>query len=168
MNRIFVTGHRPDKLGGYDPKAFDRLVSVAIQSLRQVNPTVVTTGMALGWDQAVAVACLQLSIPFVAAIPFRGQECKWNAYAQQEYKNLVKQAAHVHICSPGDYRPQKMIIRNHWMVDNNDAGLALWNGDHNGGTFECVQYALINSKEMHNAWELFTRSKDYVTRLTKV
>ena len=45
--------------------------------LERARPDAVISGMALGWDQAVARATADLGIPWVAAITFEGQESKW-------------------------------------------------------------------------------------------
>jgi hypothetical protein len=74
---LAATGHRPDKLGGYDLSIYRKLVGLAYSYLRKQTPDVVISGMALGWDQAVAEAAVKASTPFIAAIPFRGQESKW-------------------------------------------------------------------------------------------
>ncbi len=67
---IAVTGHRPDKLGGFSEDVHHRLVRFAKETLSKIprdNLTIVT-GMALGWDIAIADACDQVGIPFLAAI----------------------------------------------------------------------------------------------------
>lgn len=71
--RIAFTGHRPDKLGGYSPEADRRLVAfarrlvVALQA--RYAPERFISGMALGWDMAVAEACASKGLPFIAAVP---------------------------------------------------------------------------------------------------
>jgi hypothetical protein len=62
------TGHRPDKLGGYSDDAFNLLVKIAKHWLEMNKPTRVISGMALGWDQALATAAVEVDIPFVAAV----------------------------------------------------------------------------------------------------
>lgn len=165
MLRLAVTGHRPDKLGGYSPEAYKKLVVVAYKSLEQLKPRVVITGMALGWDQAIAEAAYEHQIPFIAAIPFKGQESKWPKQSQEKYRELLKHAHHQEICSPGEYRIQKMQIRNEWMIDNCDEVLALYNGDKEGGTFNCVQYARVRDKVIYNAWDIFTGQQQHLTRM---
>lgn len=51
-----VTGHRPPDLGGYSEEAFKLLTSLARKHIERIGPSEVITGMALGWDQACAVA----------------------------------------------------------------------------------------------------------------
>ena len=71
---IAATGHRPDKLGGYGSIVADRLFHLAYETLEELAPTLVISGMALGWDMAVAEAAFCLDIPFHAYRPFEGQE----------------------------------------------------------------------------------------------
>lgn len=86
------TGHRPNKLGGYSKEAFKKLVDIAEKALRQVKVTEVISGMALGWDMALAQASINLNIPFIAAVPFKGQEIKWNKEIQIYYQELLEKA----------------------------------------------------------------------------
>ena len=125
---IAGTGHRPDKLDGYELLANLRLLGFARFILDQVKPNKIISGMALGWDQAIAQAAILEKIPFVAAIPFSGQESVWSEELQHNYKYLIKRAAEVVTVSNGDYAAYKMQLRNEWMVDNCDMVLALWNG----------------------------------------
>jgi hypothetical protein len=136
------TGHRPNKLGGYGPQAHDRRVALAVAALKRHAPARVISGMALGWDTALAIAAVRLEIPFVAAVPFEGQESAWPSLSQAEYRRLLDRAAEVvHVCPPG-YAAAKMQTRNEWMVDRCDLLLALWDGSP-GGTANCVEYATL-------------------------
>lgn len=145
-----VTGHRPDKLGGYSN--FDKLVYFASCEIKMHNPRIVITGMALGWDQAIAQACVTLNIPFIAAVPFQGQDKIWPIESQQKYKELLNKAQHTVLVSNGSYHPSKMQIRNKWMVDQCSYLNALWNGSE-GGTANCVKYAKNKKVKVYNCWE---------------
>lgn len=136
---LAVTGHRPEKLGGYDPKTRWRLIELASRMLISM-PSKVITGMALGWDQAVAQAAIDLSIPVVAAIPFRGQERMWPLHARERYHRILEQCMEMHIVCIGPYDPSMMQRRNRWMVDRTKMLGALWDGSH-GGTENCLRYA---------------------------
>ena len=159
-----VTGHRPDKVGGYGDDAFHRLFVVARNELARLNPEEVITGMALGWDQAVAEAAGRLGIPYVAAVPCVGQDRIWPKESQARYNALLTRAKEVKVVTDGPYAAWKMIARNKWMVDNCDEVLALWdgfrgpNGEYVGGTGSCVEYATGKKKTIHNAWESWKAS----------
>lgn len=149
---IAGTGHRMSKLGGYNNESFLSLVSVAENWLRENKPTKVISGMAQGWDQALAQAAINCKIPFIAAVPFEGQETRWSERGQRYFKKLLANAESItYVCDNG-YSPHKMQIRNEWMVDNCDLVLAMWDGT-NGGTGNCVKYAKKVNKDMVNLYE---------------
>lgn len=124
---ISATGHRPNKLGGYDTKISNILFDVAEDWITgtDLSITKIISGMALGWDQTVAWAAYNLNIPFIAAVPFEGQERMWPSQSQRNYQYLLKVAYEVIIVTEGQYAPWKMQVRNEWMVDRCDAMLAL-------------------------------------------
>ena len=139
---VAFTGHRPDKLGGYKLPN-DTYIKVCRDIdwlLKELNPEKVISGMALGVDQWAANIAYKLGIPFVAAIPFEGQELAWPEASQKTYRLLRKLASEEVIVSPGGYSADKMQVRNIWMVDNCDSLIAVWDGS-KGGTGNCVEYA---------------------------
>lgn len=138
---LAVTGHRPDKLGGYGPSETQTDVRNAIRNALHIyKPSLVITGMALGVDQWMAETCIEVGIPFLAAVPFPGQEFRWPTESQDRYWELLKKAARVHICSPGPYSAKRLQDRNEWMVDHSQMLLAVWDGSP-GGTANCISYA---------------------------
>lgn len=160
------TGHRPNKLGGYDDETFARLVFTAKRALKVLGATHVVSGMALGWDMALAQAAYELNIPFTAAVPFKGQQSRWPLKSQLQFKQLLERASHVVIVCDGEYASWKMQKRNEWMVDNSTVMLALWNGDEKGGTYNCVRYAGKAGKTVANAWHMYTEGDEYLTMST--
>lgn len=156
---VAVTGHRPQKLGGFSEEVFQDLVRLAKHCFERLKPLEVITGMALGWDQAVAQACHDLKIPFRAYIPFMGQESQWPQQSQERYWKLLEGPVLNMICEPG-YAAWKMQKRNEAMVDDCHQLLALWDGT-TGGTFNCVAYA---RKQLHvvvlNCWQRWA-NKDF-------
>lgn len=155
---IAGTGHRPDKLGGYSDAVFKRLVALATASLRRYQPTLVISGMALGWDQALTRAALNLDIPVHAYIPFEGQESKWPEANQDKYHMLLALCAEKIICCKGFYASWKMQRRNEMMVDACDSVLALWNGS-SGGTANCLAYVHHQGKSYINVWKSWEKYK---------
>jgi uncharacterized phage-like protein YoqJ len=156
---VSFTGHRPKKFSGYKPCPTHDWVRARVrEKLIELKPTEAISGMALGFDQWSAEVCIELGIPFVAAIPFVGQELEWPWYSQQHYLTLLKKAARVHVVDsvpPTAYyeAAQKLLARNHWMVDNSDAVIAAWDGS-DGGTEKCVKYAQKVGRPIHliNGW----------------
>lgn len=153
---IAATGHRPNKLGGYSPQAFNRLVQVARAYLLEKSPDGVISGLALGWDQAWAMAALELAIPVHAAIPFEGQQSKWPASSKNLWDGIVRECHSVtFVCEPG-YAAWKMQKRNEWMVERCHRVAALWDGS-SGGTGNCVKFAESFPRPIDNLWAVFSR-----------
>ena len=150
------TGHRPDKLGGYGASTVRRLTLFARFVLEGVGPDGVISGMALGWDMALAEAALDLGIPLLAALPFRGQEARWPEASQARYRGLLARASRIEIVCEGGYSAWKMQARNEWMVDHCDLLLALWDGS-SGGTANCVRYARRVERPRLDLWPLYEK-----------
>lgn len=146
---VGVTGHRPDKIGGYWYIAPLRVAvrDAIVAELARLGPERALTGMALGVDQDFAAACVELKIPFVAVIPFVGQDKRWPPGDRDRYDRLCAAAERVHVTSEGGYAPWKMQARNRWLVDNCDVLLAVWDGS-SGGTANCVRYAQKVGREI--------------------
>ncbi len=149
---VAFTGHRPNKLGGYGEKnpLRDQIMYLICDQLdiwKRTDPEIrCISGMALGVDQWAAMCCTLVgSIPYVAAIPFAGQELKWPPESQALYRILLSHAEQVVTVSSGDYAASKMQRRNEWMVNNCDHLLAVWDGSP-GGTANCIGYALAQKK----------------------
>jgi uncharacterized phage-like protein YoqJ len=147
---IAFTGHRPDKLGGYKlpNPTYIKVCREIDWLLTELQPEKVITGMALGIDQWAASVAYKLGIPFIAAIPFEGQEKAWPEKSQQTYRLLRRLATEEVIVSPGEYTAAKMRTRNQWMVDNCDSLIAVWDGS-SGGTGNCIQYAKSVNKKIY-------------------
>jgi uncharacterized phage-like protein YoqJ len=140
------TGHRPEKLGGYRQLAFieQRLLDLCRAALERYQPHQVISGMALGFDIALAEAALELRLPLIAAVAFEGVERVWSPAAQARFRRVLAEATEVVIVSerPADRRSvrEAMNARNRYMVDRCDALMSLWSGA-GGGTADCVRYA---------------------------
>lgn len=153
---LAVTGHRPDKLGGFGLATRARVLRLAMDSLVRIQPSRVISGMALGWDQAIAEAAIHLHIPLWAAVPFEGQECMWPAKAQANYRYVLSRSERVVVSSTGGFSNRKMQLRNEWMVRHCTRLLALWNGTP-GGTANCLSFAagLLQADQIENVWTQF-------------
>jgi len=161
---VMVTGHRqivpagwqgspwPENnppISGHHKQLHNVMTKFCYQMLDLGHDTFIS-GMAIGADQlfAEAVMALKYSHPvrLVAAIPFAGQESKWPQASKDRFNNILSYADHIQIISEGTYSPQKMQVRNIWMVDNSDAVLAVWDGKESGGTWNCLTYAKQQGK----------------------
>lgn len=139
---VSFTGHRPDKLGGYiiPNPTYIHICQQIEKTLLEFKPEKVISGMALGIDQWAAFIATKLGIPFIAAVPFEGQEKAWPQHSQSIYNKLLGKAAEKVVVCDGGYSAHKMQLRNEWMVNNCDTLIAIWDKTP-GGTGNCVNYA---------------------------
>lgn len=153
---IAATGHRPEKLGGYGAEIQRDLKHLAKRYFLVHRPKQVITGMALGWDQAIALACIQLHIPFIAALPFEGQEQRWSTEQRGLYFSILMHASEIVTVASGGYSTFKYQARNKWMADHCTRLVALWDGSA-GGTANMIRYAQGPGRwrTTDNLWELY-------------
>lgn len=144
------SGHRlSGQLNGLTKKhlrAFCRVV------LRRHSPSVLIAGGALGWDQALAWAAIDLEMPLRLVLPFRGMESRWEPDIRAEFKRMVSLAKDVEYLGDA-FDPDLYQARNVRMVDQSEAVLALWDGRHAGGTFNCLRYAHSTGVRVHQLWQ---------------
>lgn len=141
---VAFTGQRPKSLDNDYTYKSDLWLWVrerTTESLQRIKPEKVISGMALGFDTVAAEVAVTLEIPFIAAVPFPGQEKSWPEDSQQHYNMLLALADDVVYVSPENNHGGIYQIRNEWMVDRADMVLACWNG-FKGGTRNCIEYAL--------------------------
>lgn len=143
---IGVSGHR--RINHY-PDMYEKIHDEVVDAFLKLKPQKVITGMALGFDGLCAEVCLELKIPFIAAVPFVGQEDLWKSVYKNRYKFVLTQAESVVIVSEGGYTDEKYHIRNRWIVDNCDELVAYYDGAPNGGTKQCIDYAKSMNKTIH-------------------
>lgn len=152
--KICVTGHRPDKLYGYNllQPQYAELIRKFKEILKKENCTEAITGMALGVDTLFALAIISLKkegydIKLHCAIPCRNHSSKWYGENVKRYNDILSQADIVKIVTDEDYQGWMMQKRNEYMVDLADKVIAVWNGT-SGGTANCVKYANKQDKEI--------------------
>lgn len=156
--KIAITGHRPNKLGGYDEQKNKKntVIDVFTNAFKTIqlkyDIKYVLIGMALGTDQWVAEACMKLNIPFIACIPFFDYEKKWPRKSKIKYNILLGFAQQKIFVSSGGYDNFKLFERNKYMVDNSDLLLAIWDGS-SGGTSHAINYAKWRNKKHFNLYE---------------
>ena len=173
MVRVALTGHRPNKIHMQDPYAeanYQKLVSFCKHACSHLGSKLgeefrITSGMALGFDQAFAEAAQELKIPVMAAVPFKGQERLWPASSQKRYNRLIAGCKKVHVCTEGDLKEYAEVAealkkRNTVMINHCDVVLALYNGDQSGGTAHAVRSAQAAGKEVINIWPQWVKYRD--------
>ncbi len=69
-----VTGHRD---AGQKPGELEDFARLIVARMIDTGCTEIANGMAWGWDMAVAAACVDLKLPFIALLPFPGQQQRW-------------------------------------------------------------------------------------------
>ena len=166
--RIAVTGHRPDKLGGYNNleahKAIRRHMRAFLEQAPDVELALISGG-ALGIDQFWMEVGIFLGLSVIAALPFEGFDRKWPATSRRKLDKLLDHCDEVlYVCEPG-YHPNKLQKRNEWMVDNCSALVAYWNGTP-GGTANCLDYAGVQGVQatIYNSDEIIHATRDTTRR----
>ncbi len=151
-----ATGHRPDKLGGYSDEVLTRLTDFACVHLERLEdaPEFVVSGMAQGWDTAVALAAIQLKYPLITVEPF-GLTNRWPHAALQRHAFIMAEAKHRFVIGDS-YHISNYQRRNEWMVDHAQRMLALWNGSP-GGTANCIAYAERVKRPVVNLWDEWSK-----------
>lgn len=151
MVRLAVTGHRPDKLGGYNNEESHKAIRRHMRDFLKEAPDgelFLISGGALGIDQFWMEVGIHMDLPVIAALPFEGYDAKWPVASRRIYKKLLDKCYEVvYVCEPG-YEAHKLQTRNEWMVDNCDVLTAYWNGTP-GGTSNCVDYAVKVGRQIN-------------------
>ncbi|MCY8549487.1 DUF1273 domain-containing protein [Bacillus haynesii] len=149
---LAFTGHRPDKLFGYDPleegnmRLFLKLKTLVERLINRRGIDTFVSGMALGSDMWSAQVVLSLRkkyphIKLICAVPCMNQSEKWKREDKDTYHNILKDADHICYISKENYTPWCMQRRNEWMIDNSKFLIAIWDGVEAGGTWNTVKYA---------------------------
>ncbi len=142
------TGHRKINNRIITGELSDLIRKEIVKALTKLEITQAISGMAIGVDTIAVEACLELDIPFTAAVPFKGQESRWPLESQKYYQTLLNKSSNIVFVSEGGYAPWKFQIRNEYLVDNSDILIAVFNNSP-GGTANCVNYARKIGKEIH-------------------
>jgi uncharacterized phage-like protein YoqJ len=156
-----VTGHRPEKVGGYDENNITayyckRELYKEVETLIKKGYNYFISGMALAVDTWFAETVLALKhkyphIKLEAAIPCTDHTKKWswNENIVLRYKDIVRRCDKVTIVTQETYEknPKVMDIRNEYMVDKAELVLAVYDGS-KGGTGNCVRYAKACEREI--------------------
>jgi len=139
-----ITGHRPSVLGcGYSTPnpIYDKVCGELFAKFNELGVSKIISGMALGIDQWSVQVAMKMSIPYIAAVPCDNQDSRWPKESQEKFKYFLDNASEVVVVSPGAYSPEKMHIRDRWIVDHSESLLAVWNGIAKGGTYGTIRYA---------------------------
>ena len=179
MKTVCFTGHRPNKLGGYNWNSKKNILirnciknEILILLEKYSNEEFhFICGGALGFDQFAAECVIELRklypnrITLEIAVPFKNQPNKWfNKSDIERYYNQLKLADKVTYVDrlpdygvkgfkEDEYSVLKLNIRNNYMVDNSGIVIAYWDGSKSGtGTGNCINYAKKKGKEIINIY----------------
>jgi uncharacterized phage-like protein YoqJ len=149
------TGHRPH----YFPGGHESLEENMKVMMREIDKhvsiiekdVVIISGMALGFDTALAIYAIKHDLPLVCAVPCKGQENSWPDRSKTIYNKILEKAQFVEYISD-KYAPWVMQKRNVWMADRADLLLACWNRQKKGGTYNCLKYAFKNDILVKNLY----------------
>lgn len=174
--KIAITSHRPNKLDN-DYNLTSPLVLAIKDKITEIlhrgyifdksEEVTLITGMALGIDTLFALIAIEFNIPFIAAIPFKGQEARWPRESKLKYYDILLRAKYIYLVDedrypswkefevytidPTRYSADKMQKRNIWMVDQltepGDTLISVWDKSE-GGTANCTRYALNKNKNV--------------------
>ena len=147
---ISLTGHRPDKLDGYDltsdyyKRLRQRLVHIIERSLAQYPVVECHSGMALGADTVWAEAIITCRdkygkdrVPFIAEIPDYKQSGRWPQKSRDKWSELMQHADRVNQYAPQNKGKSYAYIlnqRNIGMITACDILIAIYDGVSSGGT----------------------------------
>ncbi|MCF0138341.1 MAG: DUF1273 family protein [Oscillospiraceae bacterium] len=151
------TGHRPSKLpwkyNEADPRciAFKEKLSAVTEAVYESGISHFITGMAAGCDMYCAEAVIALrrrhpDITLEAAVPYDGQEARWNSALQERYRRILCECNTVTLLRDS-YSPDCMMKRNRYMVDHSSVLIACYGGE-SGGTRNTIKYATDKDKEI--------------------
>ena len=140
-----VTGHRPQHLTPRAIPGVHGFLRGAVCEMKRLHPDVRgMSGMALGVDTWFVEACIAEGVPYIAAVPFEGQERRWPMEAQRYYHQLLRGAAEVRVLGdpPDSARDASELLlgRNVWMSEQLTHALAVWiQSKTSGGTAHGVK-----------------------------
>jgi uncharacterized phage-like protein YoqJ len=154
MVKISFTGHRPDKIGGYNNEkpqlslfVENWLAEVTERIIDRFNNVEFISGAAQGVDTIAAEVILKhketyidKNIQLTMAVPYKNFGERWPQPARdrlQKILNIADKTVYVREAYTG---PIVLQIRNEWMVNNSDIVIAVWDGS-SGGTMNCAKYA---------------------------
>lgn len=144
---IAGTGHRPE-----DCRSEEDVRRRVRDTLKEVNPDTIITGMAAGFDLWFADEARLLGIEIWAARPWAGHVPRKRD--EELYRRIVESASRVVDVDESELYGGPWVYhkRNEWMVDHATNVLAYWNGKKAGGTFACINYAKKQKVPVRNVY----------------
>lgn len=169
---ICLTGHRPDKLYGYndynsylknkDNNNYKKLEDLLYKNIENIIDKFdcfnLSCGLALGADTCWGYAILRLKqkypdkIRLISHIPNWDHALGWKDWKYQEvWEHFIDNSDEV-ICVDPDKKVSfagALNMRNHTMVNMSEVIFGISNGDDKGGTANCLKYAKKKNISIH-------------------
>ena len=171
------TGHRPRNYVEY--KDYKNSLVILVDSIsdvikkKEIEVSAVITGMAIGFDTALAMYAVYNNIPLFSYIPFVGQEYDWSVDMQLTYQKLIKRAAKIHVSvdhRPTDYKKITAALhkRNSDMLKDTDLCLTFHRPEiTTGGTANVIQKARARKIPTIPIWEEYEKKAKEANILIK-
>lgn len=132
--KVLITGHRKHKLENYDTAWIERKLWEHVTQLKDdFGYLRGYAGMASGVDLWFCRIFVGAKLPYVACIPFDGQE-ETMSPEDRDLRNLCINSAF-----------EVRNVKNSWMVEQADIGIVVWDGN-KGGTHNVFQQLIENKK----------------------
>lgn len=143
MKFASVTGHRYIVDNGFNRKAVNHLIDLAVES--GIDKFLV--GMSRGADFLFAEVLSERKLSWIAVIPCTDQTLFWNEYDRVHHKSLIDKADNMIVLN-NEYKHGVMHYRNEYMVDKSEILLAIYDDMGKGGTAHTVNLALKKHKRV--------------------
>src|SRR5258708_5538098 len=149
--RIGISGHQ--QLGDETTVQFvsqqlrELLITYREQAYQQGKDIVAHSALALGADQLVIRTASELNIPVEVIIPCaKYGEIFPSREARDEYHRLLRYSRNVHRLPFEDCSEDAYLAAGHWIVDQSDLVILVWNGypaAGKGGTADIASYSRL-------------------------
>ena len=133
--RLIITGHREYKLtqNGYDIGWITDCIDNILLEIKQFDKPLCYSGMADGIDLIFCKLCEKYKLPFIACVPFEGQDVNMMGLYKHERNCLLKEAKEI------------KMVKNSWMVEHCDTAIVVFDGN-KGGTANVFQQLVEKKK----------------------
>lgn len=135
--RLIITGHRIHKLKDYNYQWIQQTIEqTVLKCIEMHGISLAYSGMASGVDLIFCSACFYHKLPFIACVPFEGQEetmLTSDASIRKEFLSHAKEVKQV---------------KNSWMVENADIAIVVFDGN-KGGTHNVFQQLIEKKKDFY-------------------
>lgn len=140
-------GHEPEKIGENPPnieiiQSIKNCIKIKLQKYKSIHSDIwCITHLRRGCGQYFAEECIELNIPFTAAIAYEDFETNWSPEDQNHYNELLYQADEIFNVSGGRYTGYKCPVRDRWMMKNSHCSMVIYNPKiKSGETFDGLLY----------------------------